>query len=111
MEIPTEITFHEVPQSDSVEASIQRWVARLENLNGRIRSCHVFVEQPHRRQRTGSDFEIHVRLEVPGLEIAASRNHHEDIYVAIADAFRAVRRQLLESTAMRTGHGRQQVHA
>lgn len=110
MEIPTEITFHGVPQSDSVEASIQRWVARLESLNGRIRSCHVFVEQPHRRQRTGSDFEVNVHLEVPGLELA-SRNHHEDIYVAIADAFRAVRRQLLEGTEMRTGSGRQQVHA
>jgi ribosome-associated translation inhibitor RaiA len=111
MEIPTEITFHELEQSDSVEASIQRWVARIEPLHGRIRSCHVFVEQPHRRHRNGREFEVHVRLDVPGLEIAASRNHSEDIYVAIADAFRAVRRQLLEQTAMRTGHGRQQISA
>jgi ribosomal subunit interface protein len=111
MEIPTEITFHEIEQSDSVESSIQRWVARIEPLHARIRGCHVFVEQPHRRHRTGKQFEVHVRLDVPGLEIAASRIHHEDIYVAIADAFRAVRRQLLEHTAMRSGHGRQQLSA
>ncbi|MBA3460348.1 MAG: ribosome-associated translation inhibitor RaiA [Deltaproteobacteria bacterium] len=109
MEIPTEISFHGLPRSPSVEASIQRWVARLENLNGRIRSCHVFVEQPHRRQRSCSDFEVHVHLDVPGME-TGSRNHHEDIYVAVADAFRAVRRQLLDGTEMRTGRGRQQLH-
>jgi ribosome-associated translation inhibitor RaiA len=111
MEIPTEITFHELPHSDGVEAAIQRWVARVEPLHSRIRGCRVFVMQPHRRQRNGRDFEIHVRLDIPGAEIAASRNHHEDIYVAIADAFRAVRRQLLEQTKMRSGHGRQQLSA
>ena len=111
MDIPTEITFHELPHSDSVEAAIQRWVARVEPLHARIQSCRVFVMQPHRSQRTGRAFEIHVRLDIPGAEIAASRIHHEDIYVAIADAFRAVRRQLLEQTKMRTGHGRQQLSA
>lgn len=111
MEIPTEITFHELPFSDAVEAAIQRWVARIEPLQARVQRCRVFVMQPHRHQRTGRDFEIHVRLDLPGTELAASRIHHEDIYVAIADAFRAVRRQLIEETKMRTGHGRQQLSA
>ncbi|MBL9015729.1 MAG: HPF/RaiA family ribosome-associated protein [Myxococcales bacterium] len=111
MEIPTEITFHELPHSDAVELSIRRWIARLEPLNPRIRSCHVFVERPHRKHRNGDDFEIHVHLDIPGAAIAASRIHHEDVYVAVADAFRAVRRQLLEQNRMRTGHGRQQLSA
>jgi ribosome-associated translation inhibitor RaiA len=101
MEIPTEITFHDLPQSDAVEASIQRWVARLEHVSERISRCRVFVMQPHRRQRTGKDFEVHVHLAIPGDEIAASRIHHEDVYVAVADAFRAARRQLLEHGAAR----------
>jgi ribosomal subunit interface protein len=110
MEIPIEITFHELPQSDAVEASIQRWVARLENVHERISSCHVFVMQPHRRHRTGKDFEIHVHLTIPGDEITASRIHHEDIYLAIADAFRATRRQLVEHRDTRLGY-RQQLSA
>jgi ribosome-associated translation inhibitor RaiA len=101
MEIPTEITFHELPHSDGVEASIQRWVARLEHVSERISRCRVFVMQPHRRHRTGKDFEVHVHLAIPGDEIAASHIHHEDVYVAVADAFRAARRQLLEHGSSR----------
>lgn len=106
MEIPTEITFHELPYSDAVEASIQRWVARLQHISDRISRCRVFVMQPHRRQRTGKDFEIHVHLAVPGGEIAASHIHNEDVYVAVADAFRAARRQLLDLRALRRSHSR-----
>ncbi|CAN5921761.1 hypothetical protein BH11MYX3_BH11MYX3_17560 [soil metagenome] len=111
MEIPTEISFHELPHSDSVEASIQRWITRLSTVSEQILRCRVFVMQPHRRHRTGKDFEIHLHLSIRGSEITASRIHHEDIYVAIADAFRAARRQLLEHGDMRTGHGRQQLSA
>lgn len=106
MEIPTEITFHELPVSEAVEAAIQRWVARLQHISDRISRCRVFVMQPHRRHRSGKDFEVHVHLAVPGDELAASRTHHEDVYVAVADAFRAVRRQLLDLRALRRAHQR-----
>lgn len=95
MPIPTEITFHEIPHSDSVEAAIHRWVARLEHVHDRIIRCMVKIEQPHRSHRQGREFEIHVVLEWWGETVATSRHRHEDIYVAIADAFRASRRQLL----------------
>jgi ribosome-associated translation inhibitor RaiA len=96
MAIPTEITFHDIPHSDSVEAAINRWVARLEHVHDRIIRCSVKIEQPHKSHRQGREFEIHVVLEWWGENIATSHHRHEDIYVAIADAFRASRRQLLD---------------
>ena len=111
MEIPTEITFHELPHSDAVELSIQRWVARIEPLHPRIRGCYVLVEQPHRRHRTADDYEVHVHLDIPGAAIAATRFAHEDIYVAVADAFRSLRRQLLDQNQQRSRHARQQMTA
>lgn len=96
MPIPTEITFHEIPHSDAVEAAIHRWVARLEHVHDRIIRCIVKIEQPHKSHRQGRQFEIHVVLEWWGENIASSHHRHEDIYVAIADAFRASRRQLLD---------------
>ena len=96
MAIPTEITFHDISHSDAVEAAIQRWVARIERLSDRIVRCEVRVEQPHRSHRQGRPFEVHVVLGIPGHDIASSRIRHEDVYVAIADAFRATRRQLLD---------------
>ena len=96
MKIPTEITFHGIEHSDAVEASVQRWVSRIEHMYDRITGCHVTVSQPHKRHRHGSEFNVSVVLEVPGSEIAATHIRHEDVYVAVADAFRAVRRQLVD---------------
>ena len=100
MQIQTEITFHEIRASEAVEAAIQRWVARLEHLNTRILRCHVVVDQPHKHHRHGREFEIHLVLSVPGEGIVA-RVRHEDVYVAVADAFRAARRQLNELLQLR----------
>lgn len=97
MAIPTEITFHEIPHSDSVEAAIHRWVARLEHISDRIVRCEVRVEQPHKSHRHGREFEVHLLVGIPGTDIVASRVKHEDPYVAVADAFRCARRQLLDA--------------
>ena len=103
MKIPTEITFHGIEHSDAVEASVQRWVARLEHLYDRIIKCAVTVSQPHKRHRHGSEFNVSVVLEVPGSEIAVTHIRHEDIYVAVADAFRAARRRLNDNVDLRRG--------
>ena len=103
MAIPTEVTFHEVERSDSVAAAIERWVSRIEHLSDRIVDCHVRVEQPHRHARRGRPFAVHVKLDIPGNEIIGTWEN-EDIYVAVADAFRAVRRQLLDKAKRRTPH-------
>src|SRR5688572_2103961 len=103
MQIPTEITFHGIEHSDSVEASVQRWVARLDHMYDRITTCHVTISQPHKRHRHGSEFNVSIVLEVPGSEIAVTHVRHEDIYVAVADAFRAARRQLSNQVDLRRG--------
>jgi cold shock CspA family protein/ribosome-associated translation inhibitor RaiA len=57
------------------------------------------VESPHSHQHKGQLYHIRVDLTVPGAELVASRapgDHqaHQDIYVAIRDAFEAAKRQL-----------------
>ncbi|MDB4958414.1 MAG: HPF/RaiA family ribosome-associated protein [Myxococcales bacterium] len=94
--------------SSSVEASIRRWVARLEHNYDRIQRCSVIVEHPHNHHRHGNAFHIRIDLTVPGREIAVSRDPerdpgHEDVYVALADAFRAARRQLQDHARIQRG--------
>ena len=105
MAIPTEITFHEIEHSDALEASILRWVSRLEQVHERIVHCHVTVGQPHRHHRRGRPFDVHVRLDISGSEIVTSLEN-EDVYLAVADAFRAARRQLLDELGVRRGKAR-----
>ncbi|HEU0029084.1 MAG TPA: HPF/RaiA family ribosome-associated protein [Kofleriaceae bacterium] len=103
MQVPTEITFHGIEHSDAVEASIHRWIARLEHFHDRITGCGVVISQPHKRHRQGREFQISLRLEVPGAEIACTHAAHEDIYIAIADAFRAAKRQLQDHVDLQRG--------
>jgi len=100
--------------SPCVEDAVRRWAARLEHTYDRIERCAVVIEVPHRHHRQGNTFHIRVEVTVPDRTIEVSRDPgldhaHEDIYVAISDAFRAARRQLLDYARIKRGEVK--VHA
>ncbi len=99
MQLPLEITFRDMPPSEAVETVIREKADKLDHLFGRIMSCHVTVEAPHKHHNKGKLYQVHIDITVPNGEVVVSRdkhkNHaHEDVYVAIRDAFDAARRQL-----------------
>ncbi len=96
MQTPIQITFHDVPRSDALEAHIRQKAEKLEEFHSRIISCRVTVEELRKHHQQGRQFRVRVDLRVPGKEIVANRDHHEDVYVALRDAFDAVKRQLEE---------------
>lgn len=85
-------------RSPSVEAQIQRWVGKLDRSFARIQRCATWIELPHHHRRKGNTFRVRVELDVPGDTLVVNRENgdssHENVHVAIADAFRAARRQL-----------------
>jgi cold shock CspA family protein/ribosome-associated translation inhibitor RaiA len=109
MQIPVEITFRDIEHSDAVEARVRDWVDKLERVYDRITRCEVIVGQPHHRHRKGNAFSITVRLTIPGGEIVSSHDPgpdgaHEDVYVALRDAFMAAKRQLEDAVRVRLRH-------
>lgn len=94
MDLPLQITLRGVPRSDALDAAIREKAAKLQQFYDHIASCRVVVEVPGRHQHQGKQFVVRVDLKVPGQEIAVNRDHHEDVYVALRDAFDAARRQL-----------------
>lgn len=101
MKFPFEITFRGMSPSASVEAAIVRRLERLENVYDRIQFCHTWIEQPH-HQETGSQFEVRLVVAIPGHDVVATQ-HHDDVYVAVANAFTSARRQLIAHTRIRRG--------
>ena len=96
-----EITFVDCDRSAAVEARVQERVSRLERHFGGISSCRVHVVAPHHHQRKGHLYEVRLDVRVPGGELAVTGkpgnvNAHEDVYVAVRDAFDAMERQLEE---------------
>jgi ribosomal subunit interface protein len=99
MQIPVQITFRHLDSSPSVKAAIQRKIDQLERFFPRITSIKVIIEPSHLKRKQGNLFHIRIDMTVPGRNIIVRRDPslhqaHEDIYVAIRDAFLAARRQL-----------------
>jgi ribosome-associated translation inhibitor RaiA len=101
MKIPLDITFRGMATSPALVATINHWAAKLD-AQFAIQRCAVTFEQPHKHRQHGVDFTIHVTVTIPGHEIAVRRAGSQgNPYVAVADAFRAARRQLIDVTAQR----------
>jgi ribosomal subunit interface protein len=99
MDVPLEISFRNMDHSDAVELRVRERAVKLEQYFGRINSCRVVVEAPERSKRKGQLFHVRLDITVPGKELVVNRHPgakhaHEDVYVAIRDAFRAAERQL-----------------
>lgn len=108
MPVLLDVTFRDMPSSDAVIAAAQRWANRLGKLDTRIERCSVVIDRPHQRHRQGAQFHIRIELIRPDRTISVARDAgldgaHEDVYVALSDAFRAARRQLQDHTQIRRG--------
>lgn len=103
MDEPLEIAFHNVESSDALEAEIRERFAKLEKLYDRLTSCRVSVEGLHKQHRTGNIYEVHIVMQVPGGELAATkppqkvkeRFQNPDIYTSLREAFDNAERQLI----------------
>jgi len=114
MQTQPQVSFDDLPVDDAVRDAALDHVAALERFSDRITGCHVVVAQPHRHHREGRLYSIRVDLIVPGGEIVVNRDHHldhahEDVFVALRDAFAAARRRL-EDHARRM-RGAEKIHA
>jgi len=94
MQVPMQITFHDVNRSDALENHIREKVTKLEQFYPTLIGCKVVVDQPGMHQHKGKPFNIRIDLTVPGGEVVVDRQQDEDVYVALRDAFDAARRKL-----------------
>lgn len=94
MQVPPQITIRDIEHSDALETHIRDKVNKLDEFFDRIMSCRVVVEMPHKHHHQGKQFNVRLDIGVPGSELVVNRDHAEDVYVALRDAFDAAKRQL-----------------
>jgi ribosomal subunit interface protein len=108
MPIPLDITFKDMDPSPAVEARVRERVDRLERFHPRINYCYAVIESPHRHQHKGKIYSVRVDVRVPGGAVVVNRDPgmdhaHEDIMVAVRDAFDAMERRLEDHTRRQRG--------
>ncbi len=101
MQTPVEISFRNVDRSQAVEDRVMKLADKLERHFQPIMGCRVMIETSHRHHHKGNIYHVRIDLTVPGAELVVSRepgeNHaHEDVFVAVRDAFQAMTRKLEE---------------
>jgi len=110
-----QITYRNVDNSEVLSARIRSEAVKLETFYPRMTSCRVLVDAPHRHHKWGVLYHVTVELGVPGGPLVVRHEpslhnglqneaeagkrteaalRHQDVYVAVADAFKAARRQL-----------------
>lgn len=108
MQLPLQLNFRHLEPSDAVEANVRKHAERLERFCNEIISCRVTIDVPHKHHHQGNMYHVTVDVRTPGDENIASRgpaqhHAHEDVYVAIRDAFDAVQRQLQDHQREKQG--------
>lgn len=89
-----ELTLRGVPHSGALERYVGEQARALDRQCGRIQTCHVVVEALHRPAQQSAQFAVRLNITLPGTEFVVNREHGEDVYIALRDAFEAAGLQL-----------------
>jgi ribosome-associated translation inhibitor RaiA len=108
MIIPIEVTFRGLDRSEAIEAAVREHATKLDAFHPRIMSCRVMVEASHHRHTKGTVHHVRIDVRVPGAELVAGAepapgHFHEDVYVAVREAFDEVRRELEDHARRQRG--------
>jgi ribosomal subunit interface protein len=108
MQVPLQVTFRHMENSESIEALIREKVAKLDTYADHIMGCRVVVQPAGKHHQHGNLYEVRIDITVPDEEIVVTREpseriEHRDIHVALGDAFDSARRQLEDYVRRRRG--------
>lgn len=103
MKVPSQITLHGISETTAIENKIQEKIQKLGQYFDHINFCRVVVDVPEKRKHQGKLFNVRIDITVPGKELVAKRDLHEDLYVAIRDAFKDAARELEDHGRMQRG--------
>jgi ribosomal subunit interface protein len=94
-----QVVFHNIDQTDALTDAVQKRIAKLKRYCDQIITGRVVLDSPHNNHHKGKVYSVGLEIHTSVVEIRVNQeqhdNHaHEDLYVAIRDAFNAAERQL-----------------
>jgi len=94
-----QVVFHNIDHSDAIVEAVNKRISKLERYCDQIIAGRVVLDSPHNNHHKGRVYSVGLEIHTPQKEVRVNQdqhdNHaHEDLYVAIRDAFNAAERQL-----------------
>ena len=90
--------YHNIDQTEAISEAVQKRIDKLERYCDHIINGRVVLDSPHNNHYKGKVYSVTLEIHTPELEVRVNQdqhdNHaHEDLYVAIRDAFNVAERQ------------------
>ncbi len=94
-----QVVFHNIDQTAALTDAVQKRINKLERFCDHILTGRVVLDSPHNNHHKGKVYSVGLEIHTPSKEVRVNQeqhdNHaHEDLYVAIRDAFDVAERQL-----------------
>lgn len=94
-----QVVFHNIDQSAALTENVNKRIDKLRRFSPDIIGGRVVLDSPHNNHHKGKVFSVTVEIHTTGKEVIVrqgqhDRPAHEDIYVAVRDAFNVAERQL-----------------
>lgn len=94
-----QIVFHNLDQTAAITDAVQKRILKLERYCDQIITGRVVLDSPHNNHHKGKVYSVGLEIHTSSKEVRVNQdqhdNHaHEDLYVAIRDAFNVAERQL-----------------
>jgi ribosome-associated translation inhibitor RaiA len=111
MKLPLQIVFDDLEASPALEAGARVKLVKLNRQHPHILSCRIVFSMVQKHQRQGRPVSVHIELRLSGHALVVDRVADEDPYVALRDAFDAIKRQLDEAVGRLRGQMKYQAPA
>lgn len=94
-----QVVFHNIDQSAALIENVNKRIEKLQRFSNDIIGGRVVLDSPHNNHHKGKVFSVTVEIHTSGKEVIVRQGQHdkpehEDIYVAVRDAFNVAERQL-----------------
>lgn len=94
-----QVVFRGIDHSPAAEDAVHKRVEKLDRFSDEIQSVRVVLESPHNNHNKGKVYHVGIEAIIPNHDIVVNheqhdKHAHEDLYVAIRDAFNALERQI-----------------
>jgi len=94
-----QIVFHSIDQTDALTEAVTKRIEKLSRYCDQIINGRVVLDSPHNHHHKGKVYSVSIEIHTPQIEVRVNQEQHdkqshEDLYVAIRDAFNVAERQL-----------------
>ncbi len=94
MKLPVYVKFHGMGPSEALTGAVKACAHELESVDPEIIACWVSIRLEKEHERQVRPYSVRIDLKIPGHELVVKRVQHEDVYIAMLDAFKDMKIQL-----------------